>query len=145
MNHKTMLRSAFAGLAATACFAAFSPALAEIVTLKAELKGSNEVPSNDSKASGLLTLTFDTATKKLTWKGSYKDLSGPATAAHLHGPAEPGKNASVAVPIPSKGPELEGSADLTEAQAADLLAGRYYVNIHSEMHRGGEIRGQVVK
>ena len=57
----------------------------------------------------------------MTWKLTYSGLSGPATAAHFHGPAEAGKNAGVAVPIPNAGTSpVEGSATLTDAQAADL-------------------------
>ena len=88
---------------------------------------------------------YDTASKKLTWKGNYSGLSGPATMAHFHGPAEPGKNAGVAVPITPSTSPFENSANLTDAQAADLLAGRWYVNVHTAAHPGGEIRGQLVK
>jgi CHRD domain len=119
--------------------------MAAMVTLKADLKASNEVPPNDSKASGEVTATYDTASKKLTWKGSYKDLSAPATAGHFHGPAEAGKNAAIAVPIAPVTSPLEGSATLTEAQESDLLAGKYYVNIHTAANKAGEIRGQLVK
>ena len=73
-------------------------------------------------------------------------MSGPATAAHFHGPAEVGKNAGVAVAIPNATTSPnEGSATLTDAQAADLLAGKYYVNVHTAANPGGEIRGQVTK
>jgi hypothetical protein len=73
-------------------------------------------------------------------------LSGPATAAHFHGPAEPGKNAGVKVPIPNAtASPTEGSATLTDEQAADLMAGKYYVNVHTAANPGGEIRGQVTK
>ena len=73
-------------------------------------------------------------------------LSGPATAAHFHGPAEAGKNAGVEVPIPNAGTSpVEGSATLTEAQAADLTGGKLYVNVHTAANPGGEIRGQVTK
>ena len=65
--------------------------------------------------------------------------------AHFHGPAEPGKNAGVAVPITPATSGSEGSATLTDAQTADLLAGKYYVNVHTEANKGGEIRGQVTK
>jgi hypothetical protein len=40
---------------------------------------------------------------------------------------------------------VQGSATLTDAQAADLLAGRYYINIHTAATPAGEIRGQVTK
>jgi CHRD domain len=72
-------------------------------------------------------------------------LTGPATAAHFHGPAEPGKNAGVAVPItPATGP-MHGSVTLTDAQASDLLAGHWYVNVHTDANKGGELRGQLTK
>ena len=40
---------------------------------------------------------------------------------------------------------LKGEATLTDAQAADLQAGKYYFNIHTAANKGGEIRGQVTK
>ena len=56
------------------------------------------------------------------------------------------KNAGVAVPITGIATSpVEGSATLTDAQAADLVAGKYYVNIHTAANPGGEIRGQVMK
>ncbi len=134
-----------AGLALAACLMAAAPALAETVTLKANLAAGTEVPPNDSAATGNVTVTYDTATKKLNWNGTYSGLSGPATAGHFHGPADPGKNAGVAIPITASSSPFQGSADLTDAQANDLLGGKWYVNIHTEAHKGGEIRGQVVK
>ena len=120
------------------------PAFAE--KLKAVLDAKSEVPPNASTATGTADIDFDPATKKLTWKLSYSGLSGPATAAHFHGPAEVGKNASVAVPITNAGSSpVEGSATLTDAQAADMMAGRCYVNVHTAANPGGEIRGQVTK
>jgi CHRD domain len=145
MTQKTIVLTSIAGLALAACLAATSPLLAETVTYKANLAAAAEVPPNDSPATGTVTATFDTATKKLTWQGSYSGLSGPATAGHFHGPADPGKNAGVAVPITPNTSPLQGSADLTDAQAADLMAGKWYVNIHTDAHKGGEIRGQLVK
>lgn len=142
------LRSAMAAMVCAAVVAIATPSMAEMVTLKTTLNGASEVPPNDTKGTGTVTATYDTTTKKLSWKGSYTGLSSPATAAHFHGPAEPGKNASVAVPIfataTAKSP-FEGEATLTDAQAADLLAGRYYANIHTAANKGGEIRGQMAK
>src|SRR6202035_1867737 len=138
LTNKTML--ATLALGATIAFA--GPAFAE--KMKATLSGKSEVPANSSAATGNADIDYDAATKKLTWKVTYSGLSGPATAAHFHGPAEPGKNGGVAVAIPNAASSpAEGSATLTDAQAADLLAGKYYVNIHTAANPGGEIRGQV--
>jgi hypothetical protein len=142
----TLPRSILAALACAATLALATPSIAADVNLKATMKAGEEVPPNDSKASGSLTATYDDASKKLTWKGSLKDLSGPATAAHFHGPAEPGKNAGVAIPMTGADTgTFEGSAVLTEAQASDMLAGRWYVNIHTAANKAGEIRGQLTK
>jgi hypothetical protein len=114
--------------------------------LKATLSGASEVPATTSKGTGTVDANYDAASKKLTWKLTYSGLTGPATAAHFHGPADATKNAGVAVPIanaPSS--PAEGSATLTDAQAADLLAGKYYVNVHTAANPNGEIRGQVTK
>jgi CHRD domain len=133
------------GLAIGACILVVSPAFADTVMYKANLGGSQEVPTNTTAGTGTAELTYDTATKKLTWTVTYSGLTGPATAAHFHGPAEAGKNAGVAVPIPGTSSPLTGSATLTDAQAADLAAGKWYVNIHTAANKGGEIRGQIVK
>jgi hypothetical protein len=120
------------------------PAFAE--KMKATLDGKSEVPATTSAGTGTADIDYDAATKKLTWKVTYSGLSGPATAGHFHGPAEAGKNAGVAVAIPNIATSpVEGSATLTDAQAADLMAGKYYVNVHTAANPGGEIRGQVTK
>ncbi len=141
----TFLRSGLPGVVLAACVVFAFPSRAETISFKADLKASEAVPPNDSKGTGAVTATYDTASKKLTWKGNYSGLTGPATMAHFHGPAEPGKNAGVAVPITPSTSPFENSANLTDAQAADLLAGRWYVNVHTAAHPGGEIRGQLVK
>ncbi|MGB6351781.1 MAG: CHRD domain-containing protein [Pseudolabrys sp.] len=119
--------------------------MAANVNMKADLKGASEVPPTDSKGTGSVTATFDTASKKLSWKGTVSGLSGPATAAHFHA-GESGKNGGVAVPIAGadKG-SFEGSATLTDAQAEELMAGKWYVNVHTAANKGGEVRGQVTK
>ena len=153
MTFITIVRYGLSGLMLAACLAVTHPALAEIISFKTELKGNNEVPPNDSKGTGTFTATYDTESKKLTWKGEYSDLTGPATMAHFHGPTEPswqqphefGDVADVTVTITPITSPFEGSATLTDAQAAELIAGRWYVNIHTDAYPAGEIRGQVVK
>jgi CHRD domain len=145
MTPLAILRYGLSGLMLAACLAVTHPALAEVISFKGELKGSNEVPANDSKGTGSFTATYDADSKKLTWKGEYSDLTGAATMAHFHGPADPSENAGVVVPITPSTSPFEGSATLTDAQAAQLMAGQWYVNVHTSAHPAGEIRGQVVK
>lgn len=139
-----MTKIVFATLALAASVALAGPAFAD--KYKASLNAKSEVPPNASAATGTANINYDPATKKLSWTLTYSGLTGPATAAHFHGPAEAGKNAGVAVAIPNAGKSpVEGSATLTAAQAADLVAGKYYVNVHTQANPGGEIRGQVTK
>ena len=144
---RPFLRPALVVLACAGVIAFASPSMADMMKMKADLKGANEVPPTQTTGSGSVDVTYDSASKKLSWKGTYAGLSGPATAAHFHS-GEAGKNGGVAVPIfqgdAAKSP-FEGSATLTDAQAADLAAGKMYVNIHTAANKGGEIRGQVAK
>jgi len=144
---RLFLRPALVVLACAGVIAFASPSMADMMKMKADLKGANEVPPTQTTGSGSVDVTYDSASKKLSWKGTYAGLSGPATAAHFHS-GEAGKNGGVAVPIfqgdAAKSP-FEGSATLTDAQAADLAAGKMYVNIHTAANKGGEIRGQVAK
>lgn len=122
-----------------------SPAMADMVKYKATLDGSQQSPPVTTKGKGTATLTFDTTKKKLSWNVKYSGLGGPATAAHIHGPAAMGENASPVIPFKKLKSPIKGSATLTDAQAADLEAGKYYVNIHTAAHKDGEIRGQIEK
>jgi hypothetical protein len=140
-----ILRTTAAAFAFAGALALATPSMAATVNFKASLNGKNEVPPNATAGTGTVTATYDTDSKKLTWKGSYSGLTGPATAAHFHGPAPEGKNAGVLVPISPNGPAFEGSATLTDAQAKALMDGDMYVNVHTEANKAGEIRGQLVK
>ncbi len=137
------------GIAAlmTMVWATGGPVRAETGAFKAELGASSQTPPNDSKGTGSLTATYDTNTKVLRWKGTHSGLAGAATSAHFHGPAEVGRYAGVAIWISTQATPLpasfEGQATLTDAQAADMMAGRWYVNIHTAAYPGGEIRGQL--
>jgi hypothetical protein len=117
------------------------------MTYKAHLTAKDEVPPNASAAMGDGTFVLNPATKELTWTVTFSGLTGPAVAAHIHGPAAPGANAGVTIAFdPPKAPagEIKGSNVLVDAQIADLKAGKYYVNIHTAANKGGEIRGQLM-
>ncbi len=104
-------------------------------------------------------ITFDTTTRVLSLAVGYgssagfSDLTGPATAMHIHGDALPETNAPVLINLislhlpaadPAKGGVIFGGVTFTEAQASNLLAGLNYLNIHTATNGGGEIRGQLI-
>ena len=139
-----MTRTMLATLAFAAAVAFSGPAFAQ--KFKATLDGKSEVPPNTSAGQGAAEMDYDAASKKLTWKVTYSGLTGPATAAHFHGPADASANAKVAVPIPNPAASpVEGSATLTDEQAKDLMDGKLYLNVHTAANPTGEIRGQVMK
>ena len=135
-----------ASLSAAAMVLSAAAADAEMVKFKADLTGPAETPPTDSKGTGTLTATYDTASKMLTWTVNYSGLTGPAIAAHFHGPAPVGKPAPIEVPLkaPLDSP-MKGSATLTDSEAKDLMDGMMYFNIHTAEHKPGEIRGQLEK
>ena len=134
---------AFAGCSSTPMMKD-TPTTMATQTFRATLSAAAEVPSNASPGTGTLEATYDKASSVLKWRVTYSGLTGPATMAHFHGPAMPGANAGVAVPVPSAVSPVEGKATLTPAQAADLLAGKWYANVHTAANPGGEIRGQLM-
>ncbi len=118
------------------------------VSVTIPLTGAQQVPPVTTPATGSAKLTYDSASHVLTWSVTYSGLSTPVTMAHFHGPAPEGKNAGVLIWISKKGEAvaspIKGEVTLTEAQATQMLAGDWYVNVHTSDHPGGEIRGQVV-
>lgn len=120
------------------------PMASTSTALTARLAGASEVPAVTTDASGMVEASLTPGSNLLTWKVSYAGLSGPVTGAHFHGPALAGQNAGVVVPItgPMASP-ITGSATLTPSQAADLSAGKWYVNLHTAANPNGEVRGQV--
>jgi len=109
----------------------------------AALKGSDEVPPNTTTGKGDVSATLDTATKAFDYTVTYAGLTGPASAAHFHGPAAPGANAPPIITVKAPASPIKGEATLTAAQIADLKAGKWYFNVHTAAHPSGEIRGQV--
>jgi hypothetical protein len=138
-----MRRAGWVSLSLLAVFLVWGSAQAEQIRFKADLAPG---PGIASSGKGMATASLDTTSKTLTWNVDYSGLSGPATAAHIHGPADPGANAGIVVPFNGNlASPIKGSATLTDAQIAQLEAGKWYVNIHTEANKPGEIRGQLVR
>ena len=129
------IRTGIFVLAAAIFATSGSAAFAERLTFKADLKS---VQGTDSKASGKLTAVYDTSTRKLTWRGSYGGLGSYATAAGIHGPSS-----RVVLRLRSISSPFDGTAILSDKQAADLIAGRWFVLVRTARNPDGELRGQI--
>jgi len=134
------------GLLAAAVLAigASGTANAATIQLTAWLNGAQELPQVATSATGSATVTYDTVTGQLTWNVTYSGLSSPINGAHFHGPTPAGFDANVTVPMSHGASPIMGSAAINATQAAELLSGQWYINLHSDNFGGGEIRGQVV-
>src|ERR1700721_2214340 len=138
-----MRKMTLAALAAVAVTLAWSYGQAAVYTYKGTLSSGAEVPPVTGPGSGSASVTYDTATKQISYNVTYSGLGGPATAAHIHCGAAAGANAGVAVPLGNASASpISGSGTMTDAQLADLQAGKCYVNVHTDANKGGEIRGQ---
>jgi hypothetical protein len=120
-----------------------------MLSVSATLSGANEVPPITTTGTGSLTGTYDKDTKVLTYNIQWRVEGTALTGMHFHGPASTTENAGIAIGLTgfstaNNGTFAGATAPLTTQQETDLLAGKWYLNIHSDKARGGEIRGQVI-
>jgi hypothetical protein len=124
-------------------------------TYTVDMKAGMQTPPIDGNASG--HAKFTVGEHKLRYEIDVSGLSGPATMAHIH-IGKLGMSGPPIVTFPVKasasGQISEGTIDLTAAMnkgvSADSLMvllnnGGAYVNVHTDAHKGGEIRGQIVR
>ena len=116
----------------------------QIVAFNALLGSSQEVPVNASAGSGWAVATIDPALDQLRYYVMYEGLTGAPTASHFHGNANYGTNAGVKVGIPVGPSPLSGTVAYAPADEGAIMAGLWYVNLHTAVNPGGEIRGQLV-
>ena len=111
------------------------------------LIGTEETPPVFSASFGALTATYDDVTNALVYMFEWRFPDGEtATAAHFHGPAARGVSAGPVIdlgPVSGTSGRSSGTVTLTEGEEAELLAGMWYINVHSDANPGGEIRGQL--
>ena len=133
-----------------------TPRPARSTTFTARMNGAQETPANNTKGSGSVTFTLDGT--KLKYSIEVKDLSGAATAAHVHvgavGVAGPPVYTFAIKAGTTSGTVAEGTIELTTDASAGvpgdslrklLSNGNAYVNVHTKNFPGGEIRGQVIR
>jgi hypothetical protein len=156
MMHLPALRSLLASAALLSALAACTTpplstpprsAPAQLAAFSTTLSGLGQVPPvprSLTSATGRVDAVLDKNTRLLRWKLSYRDLTGEAVAGHFHGPASIGIRAGVVIDFRGTVTSpMEGQVTLNPAQAADLLAGKWYVDIHTLAFPAGEIRGQM--
>lgn len=145
----TLVASRRGAIAVLACVAGFGLGFAQAASISftVPLSGAEQVPAVATSGTGTAELTYDPATRTLTWAIAYSGLSSAATMAHFHGPAAAGANGPVTLWLSKQGEGAEspirGEATLSPAQAEQFVAGQWYVNVHTKDHPAGEIRGQV--
>lgn len=135
----------FAVLAAILMSFAGTAASATLIDLTATINGAqaNAGAGSGATGTGSGAMTLDTDTNLLNWNISWNGLTGAVTAIHFHGPALPNQNAGVQIALGNISPAIS-NAVLTDQQETDLLAGLWYINIHTAAFPAGEIRGQVM-
>jgi hypothetical protein len=135
---KKSLLAAASILALTAC--------GDDNSFEAELSGAKEKPTAvTTSATGSATAEIDGTS--VVVEGDFTGLSGPATLAHIHGPADVNASAGVICPltVPSAAAgTITGTCTLTAEQLQQLRDGLMYINIHTAANPSGEIRGQLL-
>jgi uncharacterized protein (TIGR03118 family) len=109
------------------------------------LSGAAEIPAVNTTATGMGTLTIEGT--NLAYNISFSGLSGPASAGHIHAPADATNNTGVIIPftVPAAtSGTVSGTTSITADQLSYILNGMAYVNFHTGLNPGGEIRGQIV-
>jgi hypothetical protein len=147
MQRSLFLRTACAAVLATTALVGCSSmrgASSTQETYQATLSGAEEVPPVNTAGTGTADVRYDSKSQVLSWSVTHSGLTGPVTAAHIHGPAGPGQNAGVLVPFTNVGgATITGETKITPEQLAQLTSGQWYVNLHTARNPGGEVRGQL--
>jgi CHRD domain len=140
------------------------PASAQNFTLTATLTGAQETPAPgiNTGAFGNATVVVNMGTRTVTWVVNVFNLPSGVTAGHIHvgGVGTPGPTViNFTVPTGASNDfSITGSAtDATFTLRPDqgirsaddmfqaILGGNTYVNVHSAVNGGGEIRGQLTR
>ncbi len=143
---RALSKACLAVLLVAGCTSFMSEPPRTITSFKATLSGANETPPNASEAGGYLKAEYSRVSHIFKWQVYVNGLSGPMTRGYFHGPDGSGDGNAplIELNLPFAGNAHIGGATLTDQQAADLLAGRWSIDIQTERFPGGEIRGPVI-
>ena len=168
-----MRRTAAVVIAVVATLALGSGVSADRRTLRARLAADNEVPIVISAAQGEFRAKIDdeVGAATITYELSYEGLEGSVTQSHIHA-AQPGVSGGIMIwlcsnlassppgtqPCPPSPGTITGTitaanvvgipaqaipgGDLSDPLEA-IRTGNAYVNVHSTVSPGGELRGQI--
>ncbi len=145
---KALVLPTLAALALAGCHLSYmSDPAGPKPAFKASLNAANEAPPTGSAGYGVMEARYMPTMQTLEWKLYFGRLSGPVQYAFLQGPDGAGNERADIVPInpPFESNVQFGSATLSEQQAADLLAGKWSVEIRTAQFPAGEIRGPLVR
>ncbi len=126
----------------------------EFIKTGIPMTGAQETPSNASTALGSLDVSYSRSTRVLTYKVTWQGLADTIVGMHIHGVAPSGYSTGILQSIlatkneavfPFRGGTYSGSVNIDGSvfKEESLLNGYYYLNIHSKVYTGGEIRGQI--
>lgn len=114
------------------------------------MNGAQEVPANTVSATGTVDVSYNKGTKVMNFTLNWTGLSGVPIGSHIHGTAARGVNAGVKFDFSAALPKTVSgtysssvTVDNVNIKEDSLLAGFYYFNIHTDLNKGGEIRGQI--
>jgi hypothetical protein len=129
-----------------------SPPVSSLLTTTVQLSGADERPVVVTTGTGTANITYDKTKKTITYSLTWQlgDPSSTTTAMHFHG-SDTGSDATsspVEIPITgfatgSSGTVSGTTRELTPTEESQLLAGKWYVNVHSNLYPAGEMRGNI--
>ncbi len=119
---------------------------------KVLIDGSKEVPPFSGNGSAVMDCVYNEASGAIAWYVEYELDTGSTTLtmAHFHGPAPVGVNAGIRIDVndgtfpKARTGLFRGTATVNPAHKAEVLGELWYINLHSNVRPGGELRGQMV-
>jgi CHRD domain len=114
------------------------------------MDGTQEVPAKPGAGNGTMDVEYNKDTRVLYYKVTWNSLSGAPILMHIHGIAAKGFSAPVIQTFSGFPGVVSGTYsgsvffDGVVFKEENLYAGEYYINIHTALNPGGEIRGQIV-